>query len=82
MNPVTFMAAGTAAVLLALAARPAWAQAGTAVPPAAAPATSAPAAQAPASEPRFDLSVNSAPAAQVFLQLARARATTCWWRPR
>jgi MSHA biogenesis protein MshL len=69
MNPVTFMAAGTAAVLLALAARPAWAQAGTAVPPAAAPATSAPAAQAPASEPRFDLSVQQAPAAQVFMQL-------------
>lgn len=82
MNPITLMlarprltalataaAALTAAAMLALAAGPAWAQVGTAAPPASAPATGAPAAQAPASEPRFDLSVQQAPAAQVFMQL-------------
>lgn len=82
MNPITLMlarprltalataaAALTAAAMLALVAGPAWAQVGTAAPPASAPATGAPAAQAPASEPRFDLSVQQAPAAQVFMQL-------------
>jgi MSHA biogenesis protein MshL len=68
---VTAIAALTAAALLALAPGPAWAQTGTALPPssASAPAASTPAAEASASEPRFDLSVQQAPAAQVFMQL-------------
>ena len=84
LAPVQVLAAAAAAPPLVAAAqplaaapRPAAAAPALASLPAAqqlAAAPSRPALALPAPEPRFDLSINAAPAAQVFLQLAQGSA--------